>query len=194
MAHARFTWLRRAQPPPPTHTHIPDFDNLLPPPAPIPTVTDDSVPPPSASIRLDARFAAGRLAPVGSLSTLVVAAFLNPSLLRFISNLATGREFRLVHVAIPRDILHGTVCLAATAAAATATMTPTSVQRNCHCSVAWGALWLSMGMRGYVVLGVFRKASSTNALPYVETNPPLASRLYEGDLLFVVESAARPAS
>jgi hypothetical protein len=126
--------------------------------------------------RLDRRFISGRLAPVGIYSTLMIAAFLNPSLLRFITSLASGRETRLVHAAVPPETLHSAECMMQ------------ARHDGCRCTAAFGAVWLAMALRGKVVIGVFRDATSKSGLPWVETNPPIASRVRQQDVLFIVEN------
>lgn len=123
----------------------------------------------SSSVRLDARYAAGKLLPLGLLDSLLVATFWNPSLSKLVAAFARGDTCRIVHVGLPAAILHSPAC-------------PNPL--TCACSVSYGLVWIRLiVVEKTITLGIFRRGARE---PYVVTSPPLNFRCVRDDVLFCV--------
>lgn len=128
-------------------------------------------PPQASSVRVDARYAAGRLLPLCLFSQLLAQGYFNPSALRLVSLLAHGGEEMQIF---------STPCPAALVGA------------------SWARLWLTwlVQRRDGVPIGLYRHGAQKRlgASPYVFTNPLCGDVVRASDSVFVVGTAAAAAA
>ncbi len=160
------------------------------------------------------RYASGKLLPALASYAILAAAYWHPSTLRLVRLLGRGDTVQVRHLAVPPEVLHAPGCPHRTTAApppeqhssfpslAQAFQRFSSPARGevpapalCACTAPFARVFLHVLLTHAVAtIGVFREQTWAGAaLPYVTTNPGLATRVRSGDVLFVLVPVARGA-